>query len=504
MNRQTQLKILLDSNVLIAAYPKTWGGVELTTQDANELLSLANEHGHTTYHHPASMEIDFGENITDAEYREWRKTVTRNHPELPAPPSTRPEIEKRFGGNPKDRADNWILSAVKGEAVHILVTEDKGILTKARELELGERVVNIEDAIATLKAPLPNPTGLELVPEMTVAYILDETDPIFDSLREDYRPHFDSWLSKCKREHRDCWVVWDKGGALIAVTIVKEEDPPDFGSGGKTLKVCLFKVSDDHPSMSYGELLLGSVFDYCYKNEYESAYVTAFPKYARVAEFFEQFGFLRNESRATKLGEWVFEKRLIPPSSGGAGVPDGLDYHIQYGPRYYSLEAQRFIVPIKPEFQKILLPEVGAQLGFNLPQMLTRSGNALRKAYLTQRRIRNIKPGAILYFYRSHSERGLVAVGVVESVEAHSDPTMIEAYVGGRTVYSREQIEEMTSNGEREVLTILFRQSRILRSEKLTDAKLREASVWKRPFQTMTMIQTRGAEWLKRHVDLAQ
>lgn len=500
MNRQATLKILLDSNVLISAYPEIWGGAESATEDANKLLSLSNEHGHTTYRHPASLELDFG-NITDAERREWRRTVARNHPELPAPPEMQPAIEALLGDQKKQQhmADNRLLAAVAGDAVHMLVTNDKGVLRKARKLELGERVVNIEDAIATLTATLPTPTRLELVPEQTFAHTLDETDPIFDSLRADYHPNFDDWFSKCKREHRDCWVVRDEGGALVAVTIVKEEYPPEFGAGGKTLKICLFKVSDEHPGMSYGELLLESVFDYCYKNEYESTYVTALPKHARVAEFFEQFGFRPSESQKTGLGESVCEKRLIPPSGGDADAPDNLEFHIQYGPRYYALESQRFIVPIKPKFHESLFPGFDGQMRFKTTDVLTRVGNALRKAYLSQGSIRKIAPGAILYFYRSHDRQRITVVGVVESVAAYSDPKKIESYVGGRTVYTRDQILDLTDNGNREVLAILFRRAKIL-NQGPTKTKLGEW-VWKSPPQSIMEVTESGAKWLRQHVD---
>lgn len=113
-----------------------------------------------------------------------------------------------------------------------------------------------------------------------MAHNLNTQDPIFHSIRDDYCG-FDQWLAKCHEEHRDCWTV-ENNGDLAALTIVKDETPAEFGPGGKTLKICLFKVSEEHPGLRYGELLLKSVFDYAYENSYESAYLTVFFEHSQM------------------------------------------------------------------------------------------------------------------------------------------------------------------------------------------------------------------------------
>ncbi|MCE2499911.1 MAG: hypothetical protein J4G13_03500 [Dehalococcoidia bacterium] len=273
------LNILLDSNILISAYPDLGKTPEPTAEAARALLRLANEHGHTTHYHSLAMQYDFA-NVPDRSSREWRRMITSNHPALPEPPRIQLEIALQCG-NPQQGSNDWvdhhILAAVLGDAVNLLVTEDGNIHKKARRLGLGERVARIEDAVAYLRAIAPQPADIALLPLGTVAHTLDAGDPIFDTLRADYSG-FDNWLQKCKTEHRTCWTV-ERDGRLAALTIVKWEEPPEYGPGGKTLKVCLFKVSEQYPGMRYGELLLKSVFDYAYANQAASAYVTAFPKY---------------------------------------------------------------------------------------------------------------------------------------------------------------------------------------------------------------------------------
>ena len=488
---------------MIAAYPETGDSPERTTTAANALLQLANENGHATFHHPIAMEYDFA-NITDAEKRRWRQTVTSNHPVLHEPPRLQQSVIQNFG-EPAQGSNDWVdhhlLAAVEGDAVHILVTEDIALQRKAKVLGLGERVVGISDAIAAIRAISPRSSDVNLLPRQTLAHTLDANDPLFNSLREDYHPHFDKWLQKCKIEHRTCWRI-DVDGALAALTIVKEETPPEFGPGGKTLKISLFKVSEDHPGMRYGELLLKSVFDYCAVNDYDAAYVTMFPKHENIANFFYNFGFT-DTGEKTDLCETVLEKRLKLQDAAAVSDLSLLEYHIRFGPHCYRTEAPRFIVPIEPRFYNVLFPEADEQMQLDNVGIMSPAGNGIQKAYLSGSNIRSIDAGSILYFYRSRDRQRLGVIGVAEGFMASSDPEKIAAYVGKRTVYSQRQIRELTDYSRKEALAILFRQSKVIRSGP-TDAQLQEAGVWRRPAQSIMMIQPPGTDWLRRYIDQAE
>ena len=493
------LKMLLDSNVLIPAYPKPGAAPESTSGVARALLRFANEHSHTTYYHPVVLDYDFA-NVRDSAEREWRRTITANHPSLPNPPGIHVLVATHCGNPPRgsnDWVDHHLLSAVVGNAVNLLVTEDGNLHKKAQRLQLGERVAYIEDALAHLRAFEPLPSHGGLLPRQTAAYMLDPSDPIFESLREDY-PGFDSWLQKCQTEHRTCWTV-ESGGSLAALTIVKWEDPPEFGSGGKTLKVCLFKVSEQHPGMRYGELLLKSAFDYAYVNRGESAYVTVFPKHGQVATFLENFGFVDAGAR-TGLGELVMEKSLRPDPHMADPLP-ALDYHLRYGTWHYATDVQRFIVPIEPRYHRVLFPEADEEVPMRELGIWSPAGNGIQKAYLSLGSNRQIRPGDILYFYRSHDRHRIKVVGIAEGTTVSKYPEEISDYVGKRSVYSREQIRGLTQDGNREVLAILFRQARVLRSG-LTDEQLKGAQVWQAPAQSIMKVQPTGARWLESNIDL--
>lgn len=490
------MNLLLDANVLISAYPETVSRDEEKSKLARRLIELANQHGHTTFVHRDATRRDFQK----SQNREWRNRITENHPHLPDPPGIQAEIKEKFG-DPAPCTNDWsdllLLAAAFAHAVNKLVTEDRGILRKARVLGLGEQVVTIEDAIADILARTPQQADAVLLPTETKAYTLDPREPIFDSLRSDY-PGFDSWLQKCQEEQRTSWVIKPNGN-LGGLVIVKDEPSGEHGITGKTLKICTFKVSENYPGMRYGELLLKSVFDYAYTNHFEFAFLTVLPKHDNVVEFAERFGFDDNGCR-TELGERVLVKDIQPSGDVQNDRLEELEYHRRYGPKYYQLQASRFIVPIIPKWRNILFPEASSQFQFPSVGIMAPSGNSIQKAYLSQSGIRTIAPGAILYFYESHDRRRVVAIGIVEDAKPFRSAEQIADFVGKRTVYSIEEIKKMTGNGGNPVLAILFRQSNVL-TEGPTYNELKEANVCKGAPQSIQSIRGSAAEWMRSHVD---
>lgn len=490
----TTLKLLLDTNVLIAAYPRDRGTVEPLTGLASELIRLANEYGHTTYSHEVAIEYDTG-SIVDQQDRDWRRMLLEKHPTLPAHPPIHAKISEELGTPPhgsNDWVDHVLLAAVGGNAVSILVTEDRGILRKARRLELADRVVDIDEAIGIIRALAPKATSPMLMARQVQAHTLSDEDPIFDSLRQDYSG-FDEWLAKCKQEHRTCWVIEDEG-TLAATTIVKDETPAEFQIPGRTLKIAMFKVSESYPGRRYGELLLKAVFEYVVGNSYESTYVTVLRKHERVIEFFENFGFSAIDQR-TQLGEIVLSKSFLPHNEDRHLLP--LDYHIRFGPMYYRSDSDvsAFVVPIEPRFHRILFPELEIKQQFSTMQDLRSFGNSILKAYLSQSK-RSISPGSLLYFYRSHDVRALTLVGIAESMCFSSSPDTIASYVWKRTVYSYDEIVAMTSSARRGTLAILFRQARAIQPP-ISDKALRSAGIWSRPPQSIMRLTGEHVRWIQ-------
>jgi GNAT superfamily N-acetyltransferase len=391
-----------------------------------------------------------------------------------------------------DWVDHQLIAALDAEAVDFLVTEDQKLLKKARRADLGSRVYTVVEAIGlieTLSDRIPSPPPAV---RSVKSHAIEVNDPILDSFRDDYSG-FDEWFSKCRRQHRQAWIIEGSGwaGGLAAFCIVNPEKDALPSLPGKVLKLCSFKVSERYSGARFGELLLKAVLEHAMSNSYDWVYVTVFDKHERLVELFETFGFSRLAAR-TALGELILAK----PGHPDLGMPptSPLSFHIRYGPRFFRADVPWFVVPIQPRYTRVLFPESSEQKA--LHPGAHPFGNAIRKAYLCRAQIRTLSEGCVLLFYRSNEDRGVIAVGVVEETLVSSSAEQLVRIVGKRTVYSLKEIETMCS---RPVLAILFRQARVLEKTISTEDLIRQG-VFIRPPQSIMTLEGGGLEWLKRTV----
>ena len=104
-------------------------------------------------------------------------------------------------------------------------------------------------------------------------------------------------LTKCRKEHRDCWTL-EVEGAIAGVAIRKEETHAEAGTQGvgpKILKLCTFKVRDEFQGEKFGELLLKQIIWFSQRNNFNLIYVTTFPKHAALLELLAYYGFKRTK-----------------------------------------------------------------------------------------------------------------------------------------------------------------------------------------------------------------
>ena len=187
------MRFLLDTNILI---PLEDSQIPLVESLAN-FVRIASENGHVLVYHPAS-EDDINR---DADLERRARTLQRlkQYTRL----DSRPLCPwNALGADVNAACDNEILYALHCDAVHALVTEDRGINDKAKVRGLVNRVYTIQTADDWLRrlhekksVLLPNVEEVEL-------YSLTPRleDPFFDSLRESYK--FDDWFKAKAREGR--------------------------------------------------------------------------------------------------------------------------------------------------------------------------------------------------------------------------------------------------------------------------------------------------------------
>ena len=174
-----------------------------------------------------------------------------------------------------------------------------------------------------------------------------------------------------------------------------------------------------------------------------------------------------------------------------------LDYHVTFGPPALSIQAdQTFIVPIVPEYHRLLFPDAERQL--NLPGLETDRpfGNALRKAYLCHAATGAVGPGATLLFYRSHDIKAITCIGVVEGASREASAESIIRLVSTRTVYSYDEIQHLATTS---VLVIRFRQDRVL-DQPLPLANLQRRQLISGHPQTVSRVRKEGIPWLRDQI----
>ena len=438
------MRILIDTNIFIYREDPT-----ILPQHLQTLLRTTRENKHIILVHPASIK-DI-ENDPDVKRRKIMISKLKSYPLLESPPAPDKAFLGLIGVSKDEEPDNAILYAVYRNAVDILITEDRGILRKALKVGIEDRVMDIDSAVAYFES-LHKSTFSHVMLKEEYVYNIDVNDPIFDFLKEEY-PEFDEWFKKISRKGRKCWVYSEKG-KIGAVLIYKEEDEPVDAApplpSRRRFKIATLKV--DLIGYKIGELLLKLAFKYCIDHNIDETYLTHFTKEEDyLVDLILEFGFI--SCGKNKRGETVYLKKLYPDESDIDPVKMSRKFYPSFTD---GANIRKFVVPIIPRFHDRLFQDyqkrqmrITEYVGFN-PQ-----GNTIKKAYLTHSRIRRIRPGDIVLFYRSRDQQSITSLGVVEEVHISlTDENEILRIVGKRSVYTYDEIQEMVKTP---VTVIIFR-----------------------------------------------
>jgi GNAT superfamily N-acetyltransferase len=443
-----RLRFLLDTNVLIPLQDS----YQLLEANLANFVRLANLGGHQLLYHPATV-ADFRRDH-DIERRERNLQRLNLYSQLDNPASCPWNTPETL---PNDACDNEILYALACDAIHALVTEDRGILAKARNAGLQDRVYTIqmaEDWLRRLHEPkqvvLPNIEDVplhNLTPQLSTGF--------FDSLRESYSG-FDDWFRRSAREDSRAWIYRDEHGQLAALCVHKVQTGEKINDAqerlnGNALKLCTFKVGEQVRGRKIGELFLKAAFRYATERACEHLFIHAnAERHDYLLRLLDDFGF---SQRGHYKGDLVLVKVHPHMAPEGKSI-EPLEYARRYFPHYRRDAAvQKFVIPIQPQYHNLLLPDYSPLQG-QLFASHNNVGNAIKLAYLCHAPTNAIKPGDVLLFYRTLDEKAVTSIGVVDRFDVLNDPAKIASLVSRRTVYSQSEIEKMAANPTK---VILFR-----------------------------------------------
>jgi len=461
------VRVLIDTNIIIPAED-----FKHMPENLAELLRVLSENDVRALIQAASIE-EINRN-GNKERREIILSKIRAYPILEGPPIPTESFYERLlidQSNSHDVTDAKMLYALYRDAVDFLITEDKEIRKWAWRIELEERVFSIDSALEYFKGlfgrRVPKHPLVRYVPFAT----LDVNDSFFDSLREDY-PEFNEWFAKSSRKGRNAWVYEEDG--IQAFLAIKEENEPILTERSiparRRVKISTFKVQKE--GYKFGELFLKIVFNYCVENNFNEVYLTHFVKENdKLVELIMDYGF-QHVGKLVKNNEDVFLKYLIPPNEEAIDTMNAVEFEKRYYPSYKDgRRIRKFIIPIRPEYHDRLFPDYRyRQMKITEFTDIDPVGNTIKKVYLSHSRIGMIRPGDLIMFYRSHDQKAITTIGVVERVLSRTqDLNRILRFVGKRTVYTYDEIVKLC---EKPTLAIRFKQHFFLRNPVAYDTLL--------------------------------
>lgn len=490
------MRVLIDTNIFISREAD-----QVVSADLVDLHRILNELKTELLVHPLSIaEL---KNDKDDARKEVNLSKIRAYSIIDNPPN--PTSDAKYSSSisePKsehDRIDNAILFCIYRNAVDFLITEDRELHKKAQNIGLEDRVFLVEEALRFFNRLIPPKVQIATPPALVKDYVynLNIDDPIFHSLIRDY-PTFRQWFERISREHRECYVSRRSDETIGALLIYKIEDETipsvPLLPKKKRLKIATLKVT--HIGYKIGELLIKVSIDLALQYGIDEIYLTHFIEPEdHLVELIQDFGFSQAAVLQDQRPEPVFIKHL-KLTEPWISLEKPVDVsRICYPSFYDGKSVDKFIVPIKPEYHEKLFTDFRerrqTRLSEHMGEFVT-EGNTIKKAYLTESKIRKLKPGDIVLFYRSQDLHAITSLGVVDQFYPNIPPGEIMRIIGKRSVYSTDEIER--SNKNRSV--ILFRHHFHLK-DSIPLEKMMRVGVLNGPPQTIGEISQSSYEWIK-------
>lgn len=443
------MRILIDTNILINLEDD-----KILSDEFTKFFNISISNNCKILYHEAILN-DLG-NDKNEERKNIILSKLKKYEQLPHPAKPDPEFLALVGEkNKNDSVDNSLLFQVCREYVELLITEDKGIIAKAKKIGTENRVKNIQDGLTflqdefSLKIP-KHPILSEGSCRELTKY---KHTNFFDSLRIDY-PDFDNWFDKCASENRRAYYLL-VDGKLSAILIYDRQIPSKHllkDIHEDALKMCTFKVAESTLGFKIGELFLGKMFHYCIEAKLNYLYLTVFEKHERLINLLKDYGFIQwHNDRSSEL---FFIKKLSKPTNIISNERNSMSSH-----PFYSDEKifNKYIVPIQYKYSATLFKDSELRNPglFDKDQIQEIQGNTIQKAYICNSRIK-VDQKDILLFYISHSLMAIEPLGIVDSYHRVTDIEELRNLVSKRTVFSPAFLDSELKH-KKTLTVILFR-----------------------------------------------
>lgn len=446
-------RFVVDTNIIIPLEDSS----KILEPVLGKLLNGLNG-DHKIFYHPATVEDihrdkdELRREISLSRLSKYQVLECTNFSDL--------EIAKVLGKatTPNNECDNRILFSLFRNEIDYLVTEDRGVHKKAKNIGISERVFYIQQAYSRFIEQVEKPE-LYVNPIINIERLSDVNieDSIYESLRGDYSG-FEEWYCRAQRSGRKCWTVRGEEDEISSICIVKNEENTIFesekkGLNGKILKICTFKVAPLNQGRRLGEMMLKKAFFEAVDGEYRYIYMTIRQGgQEHLIDLIEKFGFLKFSEDIIAEGEIdnVYVRKVRPETE--IECAQLLENPFQFYPIFNSSVSEGCMLPVQPKYHKILFSDYSKQK--NLFNSFDRAvSNSMRQAYISNANIKPLVRGSLVLFYRTRDYKEVTGIGVVDSSYRSSDYYEILKSIRKITVYTDEEVADIA---EREALVVIF------------------------------------------------
>ncbi|MCA6072401.1 MAG: hypothetical protein LE178_02505 [Endomicrobium sp.] len=362
-----------------------------------------------------------------------------------------------------DKIDNYLLFYVYSGKVDLLITEDKNLINKAKKIDIGDKVLSINQFIVKETEANPDLVDYKMLAVKREFFgNIDLSASFFDTFKKDYK-EFASWFSKKSEE--EAYICKDDKNDILGFLYLKTEEAnenydsitPHFEKK-KRLKVGTFKVLST--GFRLGERFIKIIFDNAIQRKVEEIYLTMFENRKELqilSDLLLSWGFIEFGKKKTYNGEeTVFVKKLRHYDTS---------LSVKKNFPNISYNVQKFILPILPEFHTSLLPDSKLNTE-NEVDFLDRDAHkyALQKVYISWSYKRNMNKGDIILFYRIGEPDStkkyasvITTLGIITDVTSNfqSKEEFLKC-CQNRTVFSQETLNKFATEEELVIVKFIY------------------------------------------------
>ena len=363
--------------------------------------------------------------------------------------------------DPNTEIDHKILLQVFNGTADYLITSDRGILRKAKQLYIDDCVLSPNEFLVRIEKEYPSLIEYNVLSVKLVKVgSLRIDDPFFNTLRKDYgEVEFNEWLRKKNREEAYVFINNDGLQGFLYLKIEGPDEPYDDFEPvllpAKRLKVGTFKTNS--LGFRLGERFLKIIFDNALENKVDEIYVTMFENN-------------RDEVKALRdlMEQWGFVKKGIKKSTGEIYlVKDMKNYDQSKCPKFnYPLQKNNkrvMFLPIKSQYHTKLFPDLYLKNEDMHLYDEEACRYAIEKIYVCAYFMEiQCKKGDLVCIYRmgDYNPKYTSVVSGIGIVQDVLYPPSEEEFISecqNKSVFSKEELKEFYASGRyRSIIKILF------------------------------------------------